>query len=100
MMAFDRTSSSGRLEPETADRLRDVLGRAVRQGNHSEDLQDALDRAADEARTKGLQAEQLLIILKEIWYGLPDLSKATSRDVEVALLQELVTRCIQQYYAD
>ena len=98
MMARDY--SAGRLEPETADQLREALGRAVRRGNHGDELHRILSRTAQEARAKGLHAEQLLIILKEMWYSLPELSKQANPEVEVALLQELVTRCIQQYYAD
>ena len=100
MMAFDRPSVPPRLDSQTRDALREVLGRALRSGNYGSDLQDLLRRTAEEAHAKGLQAEQLLIILKEIWYSLPELSDARGGEVEVALLQELVTRCIQQYYAD
>jgi len=99
MMAFDRTPSRPSLDPETIDALRTALARSVAQGNHADELRELLCRAAEDARAKGIQAEQLLIILKDIWYTLPALASASSTDVENALLQELISRCIQEYYS-
>jgi hypothetical protein len=100
MMAFDRTPSQPTLAPETVEALRQSLSRSARQGNHSEDLRSLLCDAAAEARAKGIPAERLLLILKDIWYRLPQVASATSSDAENALLQELISRCIQQYYAE
>jgi hypothetical protein len=99
MMAFDRTPSAPTLAPTTIDSIRSALARSVAQGNHNDDLRDLLCAAADEARKKGIQAERLLVILKEIWYSLPEVAKAQSPEAENALLQELISRCIQEYYA-
>lgn len=99
MMAFDRTPSLPTLDPSTVTALRAALSRSVAQGNHADDLRQLLCHAADEARTKGIQAERLLIILKDIWYSLPEVVNAPTSDVENALLQELISRCIQEYYA-
>ena len=99
MMAFDRTPSLPTLDPATITALRDALSRSVVQGNHSDELRDLLCRAAAEAREKGIQAERLLVVLKDIWYSLPGLSNASSSDVENALLQDLISRCIQEYYS-
>jgi predicted component of type VI protein secretion system len=62
-------------------------------------LHDLLCRAADEARTKGIHAEHLLILLKDIWYGLPELNAVAATEHENTLLQQLISRCIQEYYA-
>ena len=99
MMAFDRTPSRSNLDPETVEALRDALTRSVAQGNHVDDLHTVLCKAAADARSKSIQAEQLLVILKEIWFGLPDVVNAQSSDAENALLQELISRCIQEYYS-
>lgn len=99
MMAFDRTPSRPALEPETVDALRNALATSVARGNHVDNLRDLLCRAAADARSKDMQAEQLLVVLKEIWYSMPDVSNATSPTLENSLLQELVSRCIQEYYA-
>jgi len=98
-MAFNRTPSP-QLESETAEALRAVMDRAVRRGNHTDELHDILRRVSAEAREKGIQAEQLLIIMKELWYSLPELRRVADNDRQVALLQELISRCIDRYYAD
>jgi hypothetical protein len=99
MMAFDRTPSPPALDTTTVEAIRRVLARSVAQGNHSNELRDLLCKAAEEARAKGIQAERLLIILKDIWYTLPDIAGAPSSTAENALLQELISRCIHEYYA-
>lgn len=99
MMAFDRMHSP-RLDADTLEALRDVMQRAMRRGNHGQELQDVLTRAAAEARTKEIHAEQLLVILKELWYSLPDVRGASNTDRQTELLQELISRCISQYYAE
>src|SRR5437764_385157 len=99
MMAFDRTPSRPTLVPETIEALRAALTRSVAEGNHVADRREMLCKAAEDARSKGIQAEQLLLILKDIWYSLPDVVGASSSDVENALLQELISRCIQEYYS-
>jgi hypothetical protein len=99
MMAFDRTPSPQNLDPDTVEAIRAVLAISVAQGNHSDRLRDLLCTAAAEAREKGIQAERLLVILKDVWYSLPEVAKAKSSTAENALLQELISRCIQEYYA-
>ena len=97
MMAYDRMPSQ-RLEADTVEALRSVMQLAMRRGDHGQELQDVLSRAANEAREKDIHAEQLLVIMKDLWYSLPDLrSKDTDRQIE--LLQELISRCITQYYS-
>jgi hypothetical protein len=98
MMAFDRIPSP-RLEAETVDALRTVMQRAMRRGDHGQELQDVLARAAAEARDKEIHAEQLLVMMKDLWYSLPDLRSADDSDRQTELLQELISRCITQYYA-
>ena len=97
MMAFDRMPSP-RLEAPTLDALRAVMQRAMRKGDHGMELQEVLARAATEAREKDIHAEQLLVIMKDLWHSLPDL-RAADTDRQNELLQELISRCITQYYA-
>lgn len=99
MMAFDRTPSRPSLDPQITEALRKALATSVVQGNHVDNLRELLCRAAADARSKDVQAEQLLLILKDIWYALPEVAGAASRDVENALLQEMISRCIQEYYS-
>jgi hypothetical protein len=100
MMAFDRTPTQPSLDPETIAALRTTLRQSATQGTHGDELHTLLCRAANEARTKGIQAEQLLVVLKDVWHGLPEIrSAAGAADQERALLQQLISRCIQEYYA-
>ena len=98
MMAFDRTPSLPNLDPRTVEALRTALTRSVNDGAHADELRQLLCSTAEEARSKGMQAERLLIILKDVWYSLPDVSTASSRS-QGTLLQDLISRCIQEYYA-
>ena len=98
MMAFDRIPSP-RLEAETLDALRGVMERAMHRGDHAHELQEVLTRAAAEAREKNIHAEQLLVILKQLWHSLADLRGAEESDRRNELLQELISRCITHYYA-
>jgi hypothetical protein len=99
MMAFDRIPPLPRLDEATVEALRRALAQSIARGRHPDELRDVLCRAADEARGKGLQAEQLLILLKEIWHSLPEISSAPSVGKGQELLQELISRCIQEYYS-
>lgn len=98
MMAFERTPST-RLAADTLDALRSVMQRALRNGDHEQELQSVLARAAAEAREKNIHAEQLLVIMKELWFSLPDLRGADDSERQTKLLQGLISRCITQYYA-
>ena len=97
MMAYDRMPSQ-RLEADTVEALRGVMQRAMRRGDHGQELQEILSRAANEAREKEIHAEQLLVIMKDLWYSLPDL-RSNETDRQTQLLQELISRCITQYYS-
>lgn len=99
MMAFDRTPRSAALDPAMVAELRAALSRSVEAGDHGDELKGLLSRAASEAREKGLQAEQLLLALKDIWYSLPHLQTQPGKDIQTRLLQQLIARCIQEYYA-
>ena len=97
MMAFDHTRPVT-LGPETVEALRSAFARSLAQGNHDDELGALLSRAADEARGKGIQSEHLLVILKDVWFSLPELASRTGSDAETALLQDLISRCIREYY--
>ncbi len=99
MMAFDRTPSGPALDPTTIAELREALSRSLKTGDHGKELKSLLGRAAVDARSKGIQAEQLLIALKDIWYSVPSLSAHPGHDVQTRLLQQLIALCIQEYYA-
>lgn len=97
-MAFERTSNSG-LDPATLSELRAALSQSLANGAHDAELKVLLSKLAQQARSHGLQAEQLLVALKDIWYGLPEIGGRQGDDQQTQLLQQLIARCIQEYYA-
>ena len=99
MMAFNRTPESPALDPTTVEELRAALTLSIKTGTHDDALKGVLSRAAADARKKGMLAEQLLLVLKDIWYALPEISSRTGNDAQTRLLQQLIARCIQEYYA-
>ena len=100
MMAPTSDSPPPSLDAETIDAVRAAMARYVRDGTDSPELREVLRRVATEARAKGIQAERLLVVLKEIWGALPEVRHAERGDVsgQNTLLQRLITRCIHQYY--
>jgi len=98
-MSLDRKPISPSLDSGTVEALRAMLGRSAADGKHDPRLEDLLCSTSREARDKGIRAEQLLIMLKDIWYSLPGVAARTASDVDNALLEDLISRCIREYYA-
>lgn len=98
MMAFERSSNPG-LDPAILAELRAALSRSLAAGAHGEELKGLLRRLAVEARERGLHAEQLLVALKEVWYDLPEMSVRPGDEMQTQLQQQLIARCIKEYYA-
>ena len=98
-MASEPTRSVPELDPHTVEAMRTSFAESISLGRHSDALGDLLCRATREARDKGIEAERLLVTVKDVWYGLPRSARNTLTDQEHRLLQELVSRCIQEYYS-
>lgn len=98
-MAFEHSQKGNALDPATAAELREAMTRSLSSGNHGEELKALLQRAAGDARQRGVNPEHLLMALKDIWHSLPNPSPQTSRTLERPLLQQLITRCIDEYYS-
>ena len=100
MMAHTSDTPPPALDAETVAAVRAALTRYVREGNQTADLRDVLVRVSVEARAKGILPERLLVVLKEIWGSLPEVRHAERGQSagQSALLQQLITRCIEQYY--
>ena len=94
-------SPTAALSPEVVSLLRATLERWVRgDSTVNGSVGDALRAAADEARTRGIRAEELLVTLKSTWFevgGSPNAPHSTSASAR--RLDELVTACIKAYYA-
>lgn len=98
-MAFEPTPSVPELDPQTVEAMRARFAESISLGRHGDGIEGILCHAAREARDKGIEAERLLVAIKDVWYSLPRSPRHTLTDQEHRLLQELVSRCIQEYYS-
>jgi len=100
MMAHDSGHTPpGRLDDASIENLRDALRAYLQDSEDPSLLKPSLLAIASEARARDILPEQLLVVLKDVWSGLPEVrSKMNSRQ-QVNLLQRVVTMCIQEYYS-
>ena len=100
MMAYDSSQTPpSRLDQDTIDSVRAALRQYLSEGTSSRDLQSALVRMAAEAREKLILPEHLLITLKDVWNGLPEVRAISETSEQVRLQQRVVTMCIKEYYS-
>ena len=98
MMAHESSPPPGALDEATIETVRIALVQYLATPDDGKDsVRTALNRMANEARDKAILPEQLLVVLKDLWYGLPGL-KAAPDHQRSALLQQVVTICIKEYY--
>jgi len=97
MMAHDSSAGRPQLSAETVSELTAALRNYAANESDIAALQPALRAVAAEAREKKVQAEQLLVLLKDVWFGLPN-TQSTDGDGQVHL-QRVVTLCIREYYS-
>jgi hypothetical protein len=64
------------------------------------ELSNLLKKVASEAREKGIQPEALIVIFKELWNSLAESMRPQNVDQYERVRQNLVTLCIQAYYAE
>ncbi|HEX6600736.1 MAG TPA: hypothetical protein VF034_15590 [Gemmatimonadaceae bacterium] len=101
MMASDSSPTPpSRLDEATVTAVRDALRTYLSDDSDPAPLQDALMRMSTEARDKRMQAEQLLVQLKETWSTLPEVRAMTDAAEQVRALQRVVTMCIKEYYSN
>lgn len=99
MMAHDMSPTPPTLDDATLSTVRSALGAYVREGEAGGTLlRDALHRLSSEAQAKGISAEHLLIILKNLLSSLPELREVDKPGEREKLKQRIVTVCIEQYY--
>ncbi len=99
MMAQDSspTPPSG-LAEDTTNAVRAALLKYLREPASANDLRDALNHMAEEARTKAILPEHLLVTLKHLWSSLPEVRSIGDAEEQTRMLQRVVTMCIREYY--
>ena len=100
MMAHDSSPGPAALSEETIEAVRAALVRYIDAPSQGDRLRESLHVMAAEARAKSVLPEQLLVVLKDIWYSLPSVRAMSEPVDQVRLLQRVVTMCIKEYYAD
>ena len=99
MIAHDSSPEPGALAPATIEGLRSALAGYVSEPDgDAADLRATLRILSVEAREKSIQAEQLLVVLKDVWYSLPSVQQIAQPADQARLLQRIVTICIKEYY--
>jgi hypothetical protein len=98
MMAHDSSAGRPELSTEAVAELTSALRRYTANESDIAALQPALRLVASEARDRKVHAEQLLVLLKDVWFSLPTV-RADSVDGQQQMLQRVVTLCIREYYS-
>jgi hypothetical protein len=63
------------------------------------ELREALRRVCTDARHAGLRAEQLLVLIKDVWAGMPaGISRAVSMHGDERL-NFVISTCVDEYYS-
>ena len=79
--------------------LREALRRRISEEPSDGDLHAALERVSDETRAKGLHGEQVVLLLKQLWGELSQSTQRLAPEERREMLEQLVTRCLDEYYA-
>ena len=100
MMAADSSAGRPQLSAESVSELTAALQRYAGNDADIAAIQPSLRKVAEEARRKKVNAEELLVLLKDVWFGLPAVRDgAGDAEGRHQLLQRLVTVSIREYYS-
>lgn len=104
---FDSRASEG-VSVSTTHRLRSSLEMVLQQAHFQNadapasarrELRAALSRVCVDARRSGLRAERLLVLIKEVWSGMPaGISRVTALHGDDRL-NYVISTCVDEYYA-
>jgi predicted transcriptional regulator len=64
------------------------------------ELTELLKRIAREAHEKDIRPEELIVMFKQLWNSLAESLRPQNADQYERVRQNLVTLCIQAYYAE
>lgn len=99
MMAHDPSAPRPDLGAATVASLQTALAAYLANPSDTTALERSLRALTREAREKQVHAEQLLVVLKEIWFALPPIRGTPPGEPQHALLQRVITQCIREYYS-
>jgi len=89
------------LSEGTMRELRAALTEQMKQPNGpTPELAKLLKKVGTEARQKEIRPEELLVIFKRLWNSLAESIPPQNAEQHERIRQNLVTLCIQAYYAE
>jgi len=93
-------ASNGPLSAEVVEQVTAAITRYVEAPTppNGDDLRGALRSMTQEARHNAMAPENVLVVLKDIWYALPAVRGSKDQEERVRLLQQVVTMCIKEYF--
>ena len=96
-----RSNAVSSLSESTMKELRTALTEQLRRPERpTPELSNLLKRVASEARQNGVRPEQLIITFKQLWNSLAESMRPQNADQYERIRQNLVTLCIEAYYAE
>ena len=95
-----RPEPGGLVSPETVAALREAIRLHLAGSSPNNQLGEAFHRLSGEAHAKGIRAEKLVILLKQVWGELPEVLRALKPHERQQVLARFVTLCINEYYAE
>ncbi|MDB4880651.1 MAG: hypothetical protein JWL60_2097 [Gemmatimonadetes bacterium] len=87
-----------RLDHSAVQGVRAALQRFLLDGADPAPLRAALTHFTAHARERRVQPEQLLVVLKEVWNGMPEVRAMHDVGDQVRMQQLVVTMCIKEYF--
>jgi len=89
----------GELSDAAIDAIRRVVQMQLQSGRENGDLRDAVRVLCSEVHRDGLQAEQLIITVKQTWQSLPEVQRIPPGAPRNEILGRIITLCIEEFYA-
>lgn len=77
----------------------EVCAHTTRLPSNEARLRRALRLMCDDARRRGVRAEQMIVVLKEAWRSLPEVQRLPAGGPADAVLSGVITTFIEEYYA-
>ena len=100
MMAFDSSQTPpSRLDEGIVSDVRAALRAYIADSAQPAPLQRALVALSGEARAKAVLPEHVLLVLKDMWHGMPEVRAMQDGSEQVRMLQRVVSMCIREYYS-
>ena len=89
------------LSESTLQELKAALAEQMKRPNGpTPELAMLLKRVGAEARQKNVKPEELIVIFKQLWNSLAESLRPQNAEQQERMRQNLVTLCIQAYYAE